>query len=239
MLLFERGQLAFCLPPLLGDRHIGAPSVVPPPPPPHRPPQIESQKLQYPPPPHLGQKHVRPAAEEISCQLLLRLKHLVDLVLHGATADELVHQHILDLSDAERAVGRLLFNSRVPPPVEMDHMGCRCEVEPRATCFDREHEERDTLVLLEPSHQIFALLDLRLAMEDEAGPAEHRAEECRQRRSCLLELGEDEGFLLPGGNDLRDVAQTRELAAVLLRPSPIAEPLRWMIADLLQPHESG
>src|SRR5215210_2933125 len=95
------------------------------------------------------------------------------------------------------------------------------------------------LVLLEPSHQIFALLDLRLAMVDEAGPPEYRAEECRQRRSCLPELSEDEGFLLPGGNDLRNVAQTRELAAVLLRPSPIAGPLRWMIADLLQPHEGG
>ena len=39
--------------------------------------------------------------------------------------------------------------------------------------------------------------------------------------------------------DLRDVAQTRELAAVLLSPRAVAEPLRWMVADLLQPHEKG
>src|SRR5215218_5938598 len=121
----------------------------------------------------------------------------------------------------------------------MDHMRRRREVQPRTARFDREHEERDTLVLLELANQIFALLDLCLAMQDEAGPPEDRAEECRQRRRCLPELSEDEGFLLPSGNDFRDVAQTRELAAVLLRPSPIAEPLRWMIADLLQPHEGG
>src|SRR4051812_35530373 len=121
----------------------------------------------------------------------------------------------------------------------MDHMGCRREVEPRTPCFDREHEERDTVVLLELADQIFALFDLCLAMQDEAGPPEYRAQERRQRRRCLLELGEDEGLLLSGCKDLRDVAQTRELAAVLLCPGAVAEPLRWMIADLLQPHQGG
>ena len=38
---------------------------------------------------------------------------------------------------------------------------------------------------------------------------------------------------------LGDVAQTRELAAVLLRPRAVAEPLRGMVADLLEPHEQG
>ncbi len=95
------------------------------------------------------------------------------------------------------------------------------------------------LVLLELADQIFALFDLRFPMQDEAGPPEDRAEEGRQRRRRLLELSEDKRLLLPGGKDLRDIAQTRELAAVLLRPGTVAESLRWMIADLLQPHQGG
>ena len=113
------------------------------------------------------------------------------------------------------------------------------EIEPGAAGFDREHEERDAFVLLELAHQILALPDLRLAVQDEAGPPEHRAQERRQRRGRLLELGEDERLLLPGGDHLGDVAQTRELAAVLLGPGAVAEPLRGMVADLLQPHEEG
>ena len=35
------------------------------------------------------------------------------------------------------------------------------------------------------------------------------------------------------------LAQARELAAVLLRPGAVAEPLRGMVADLLQAHEQG
>jgi len=42
---------------------------------------------------------------------------------------------------------------------------------------------------------------------------------------------------LSGGNHLRDIAQARELAAVLLGPCAVTEPLRGMVADLLQPHE--
>ena len=69
------------------------------------------------------------------------------------------------------------------------------------------------------------------------GAAEHRAQERRQRRRRLLELGEDQRLLLPGGDLLGDIAQARELAAVLLGPGTVAEPLRGMIADLLQAHE--
>ena len=96
-----------------------------------------------------------------------------------------------------------------------------------------------SLVLLKLAHQFLALLDLRLAMQHEAGPPEHGAQERRQWRRRLLELGEDKRLLLPGGDHLRDVAQTCELAAVLLGPRTVAEPLRGMVADLLQPHEKG
>ena len=121
----------------------------------------------------------------------------------------------------------------------MDDMGGGGEVEAGAAGFDGEHEERDAFILLELTHQILALPDFSLAVQDETGPTEHRGQERRQRRGHLLELGEDERLLLPGADHLRDVAQSRELAAVLLGPGAVAEPLRGMVADLLQPHEES
>ena len=55
----------------------------------------------------------------------------------------------------------------------------------------------------------------------------------------LAELGEDEHLLLPGGDDLSDLTQPAELAAVRLRPARVAQPLRGMIADLLEAHQEG
>jgi hypothetical protein len=52
-------------------------------------------------------------------------------------------------------------------------------------------------------------------------------------------LGENERLLLASADHFRNVAQTRELAAVLLGPGGVAEPLGWMVKDLLQPHEQG
>src|SRR5258706_8525062 len=122
---------------------------------------------------------------------------------------------ILSLPDSESPVGSLIFHCRVPPPVEMDDVrGCG-EIEPGAASFEREHEERHVFVLLELAHKFLALLDLRLTVQDKAGPPEYRAKERRQRRRCLLELAEDQRLLLPGRNHLHDVAQTREFAAVL------------------------
>ena len=79
-----------------------------------------------------------------------------------------VHEHVLILPDSERAVSSLVFHSRIPPPVEMDHVRGGGEVKPGAAGFERKHEERDVFVLLELLHQIFSLLDRGPAMEDEA-----------------------------------------------------------------------
>src|ERR1700680_2995100 len=77
---------------------------------------------------HLSQQDVSSAAEEIPSQLFLRLDHMVDLFLHGAATNELVHKHILGLSDPEGTVGGLVFDSRIPPPVEMNDMRGRWEI---------------------------------------------------------------------------------------------------------------
>jgi hypothetical protein len=47
----------------------------------------------------------------------------VDFFLKRAAADELVDEHVLLLTDAECAVGRLVFDSGIPPAVEMNDVG--------------------------------------------------------------------------------------------------------------------
>jgi hypothetical protein len=69
------------------------------------------------------------------------------------------------------------------------------------------------------------------------GPPEHALEEERQRLRRLAELGEDQHLLLLVGDDLAQLAQARELPALLGRPRAVPEPLGGMIADLLEAHE--
>ena len=89
------------------------------------------------------------------------------------------------------------------------------------------------------AHQILALADRGLAVQHQARPAEHGAEERGQRRGHLPELGEDQRLLLARGDLLGDLAQARELAAVLFGPGVVAQPLRGMVADLLEAHQEG
>src|SRR5262249_42564498 len=86
---------------------------------------------------------------------------------------------------------------------------------------------------------MLALGHCRLAGQHNAGPAEHAAEECSKRRRRLLKLREEQHLLLARCDLLGDFAQAGELAAVVLGPGPIAEPLRGMIADLLETHQES
>src|SRR6202008_116054 len=104
------------------------------------------------------------AAQEVPRQLPLRLDQGVDLILDRAAAYKLVHQHILALSDAERTVGRLVFNSGIPPAIEMDDVRGGGQVEPGSPGLERKHEERHILVLLKPAHQVLAFAHFSLAM---------------------------------------------------------------------------
>ena len=140
---------------------------------------------------------------------------------------------------SEGAVGRLVFDRRIPPSVEMNDMDAAVRLSPAPPAFSDSTKNGTSSLLLELADQFLPLCDGRSAMQDEAGASEHAGEECRQRRGRLLELGEDQRLFLPGGDLLGDVAQARELAAVLFGPGAVAEPLRGMIADLLEPHEEG
>ena len=74
-------------------------------------------------------------------------------------------------------------------------------------------------------------------MQNQPASAEDPTQMCRQGRCHLAELGEDQHLLLAGGDHLGDLAQAGPLAAVRLGPLAIVEPLRGVIADLLQAHQ--
>ena len=148
-----------------------------------------------------------------------------------------MHEHILILPDSERPVSSLVFHSRIPPPVEMDDVRGGGEVEPGAAGLQRDDEKGHPLVLLELPHQRRSPADGRFAVQDQSRTGEDGLEVRGQRRGHLAELCEDEHFLLLRRDDLRDLAQSRQLAAVGLAPRSVAEPLRRVIADLLETHQ--
>ena len=83
-----------------------------------------------------------PPSQQLVGQPLLRLDQPVDLLFDRAAADELVHQHVPLLADAEGAVGGLVLDGRVPPAVEVDDVRGRGQVQAGAAGLEREHEER-------------------------------------------------------------------------------------------------
>ena len=74
-------------------------------------------------------------------------------------------------------------------------------------------------------------------MQHQPGAAEDRPQESRQRFARLAKLGEDENLLLLGGDDFDELAQAREFAAVVGVPGRVAEPLRGVVANLLEAHQ--
>src|ERR1700693_5985843 len=74
-------------------------------------------------------------------------------------------------------------------------------------------------------------------MQNQPFPPEYVAEELGNRLGRLAELREHQHLLLLGGDHLRELAQAREFTAIGFGPGTVAEPLRWMIADLLEAHQ--
>src|SRR5262249_49113225 len=142
----------------------------------HRSTEVESHQLQELLVPHLGEIHVCAAFEKVPCELLFRLDHVLDFFLNGALADKLVHKHVPGLADPKGAFGGLVLNRRVPPPVEMDDMRGRGEIEPGTTRLEGQHEERNAIILLEAADEILSPLHLRLAVQHEARLPKHGAQ---------------------------------------------------------------
>ena len=120
-----------------------------------------------------------PPSSRSAASWRLLLDQGVDPLLDRAAADELVHQHVALLADAEGAVGGLVLDGRIPPAVEVDHVRGGGQVQARAAGLERQHEERRAVVALELVDQRLAAFDGRAAVQHQPGAAEDRRQERR------------------------------------------------------------
>ena len=139
---------------------------------------------------HLGQQQFCAALQHVLDELLLRFNQLVNTILNGATTDELMHQDIALLPNTIGAIGRLVFDSRIPPSIEMDHVRGRSQIESRAAGLELQHEKRHQLVLLKPRDQGAAFGHRGATMQYQAVATEDRTQKSRQRRGGFAKLGE-------------------------------------------------
>src|SRR5437870_942755 len=94
-----------------------------------------------------------------------------------------MHQHVLRLADTKSAIRRLILDSRIPPPIEMNHVRRRCQIQAETACLQGKDEEWDSLVLLKPAHQFLSLADFSLSMQNKSIVPKHRCEK-RGQRCC-------------------------------------------------------
>src|SRR3954454_16167096 len=76
-------------------------------------------------------------------------------------------------------------------------------------------------------------------MQNQTRAAEHRSKISRQRLGDFPELSKDQYLLLFFCHYLGNLPQASPLAAVLFPPGTIGQPLRGVIADLLEAHQEG
>ena len=165
---------------------------------------------------------------------MLLVDEAVDAVFDGAGDDELVHEHVLPLTDAEGAVGGLAFDRGIPPAIEVDDVIRGGERESSAAGFDADDEERRTIDGLEALDQLGALRDGRAAVQHETGAAKDVREMQRKRVAHLGELREHNRALLTLREFVRDLREAHELATVLGLELTVAAPVARVVAHLLE-----
>ncbi|QOJ09416.1 MAG: IS66 family transposase zinc-finger binding domain-containing protein [Nitrosomonas sp. H1_AOB3] len=71
------------------------------------------------------------------CQITFGLDHVVDAFLECGTGNQTMYLDVMLLTDTIGPICRLCFNCRIPPEVEVDHIGSGCQVEAGTACFQR------------------------------------------------------------------------------------------------------
>ena len=165
----------------------------------------------------------------------LFLDQRVDLLLDGAAADELVDQHVALLPDAKGPVGGLVFDGRVPPAVEMDHVRGGGQVQARAARLEREHEKRRPVVALELIDESPAVARRPFRRGAPARCVRTAAPEKPASGSVISRNWvKTSACLLAGSDFFADLRQPGELAAIVRQIPAVAQQLAGMIAELLQ-----
>ena len=85
--------------------------------------------------------------EDASDEFSFAFVHREDFFLDRVLRDQAVHGDGASLADAMSAVGRLIFNGRVPPRVEMNDVVSGRQVQSRAAGFQRDQEQIPFAVL--------------------------------------------------------------------------------------------
>src|SRR5580692_7077397 len=105
----------------------------------------------------LGEPQLGAPLEEVLHERLLRLDQLIDFILNGASTDELVHENVAGLTDAEGPIGGLILHRWIPPAIEVHYVRGSSEIEAGAASFERQDEERCQVVLLKLADPLLAL----------------------------------------------------------------------------------
>src|SRR5262245_33339725 len=111
-------------------------------------------------------------AKNLVSELLLVLNHPVDPFFYRSSTNELVHEDVAFLSNAKGAIGSLVLNCRIPPPIEMYNVGSCGQVQSRTTSLHRNYKKRYPIVLLELPYELLPLGYRHGSMENKTRPLE-------------------------------------------------------------------
>src|SRR5207249_10963575 len=179
-------------------------------------------------------------ADDVVGDGFLALYHFVDPLFQRAHANELMNLNIALLSDAKRAVGGLVFNSGVPPTVEVEDVVRGREIQPRAPSLERQDEQTGNAVasVLKALYHLVWLCRGHAAMQEECCVAEGGGKVPLQPLAHIDKLREDQGRIAFCEQLLHHFGQTRQLSRAAGERRLIPQKLRGMIADLLEFGES-
>ena len=139
------------------------------------------------------------------------------------------------LTDAEGAVGGLVFDGRVPPPVVVDDVVGARQVQARPARLERQDEHlRAVWVVLETLHHLVAVLARDAAVEHGRLDAVGFLDVLLDDGAHLGELAEDQDTVA-GGNDLvQQLFEAGQLAGTAGDGGVVAQQLARVIAHLLE-----
>src|SRR5690606_12305989 len=142
------------------------------------------------------------------------------------------------LADAIGAVGCLVFDGRIPPAIEVEHVVGRGQIEARASGLDREHENARALGLfLKAADHLVPRLAWRASVEKDHLDAETLPEMCYEPLAHLAKLREHECLVALRDRLFEHLDRAIELSGAASERSRVAEVLRRVIADLLEEHQ--
>src|SRR5262249_5863330 len=141
---------------------------------------------------HVGDPALALLADDAARELSLGVDHVVELLLERSLADELVDHDRLSLSDAERAVRRLVLDRGIPPAVEVNDVAGARQVQARAARLEREDEDARPELGLELLDHFLATRARHAAVQEERLAPELVLEVLHEEVAHFLELSEDE-----------------------------------------------